>query len=287
MAAIAKSGDLANESARKAYILPNNRQEIERMRNQHEWIKASFGGLIRAPIDYRKKNQRILDSAAADGTWLCEVSTLFPPDTELVGFDIASELYQSPEHIPPNVSLVPGDLLKDLPAEWISRFDLVHQRFVFPSFSEHTVKEFISKLAQCVKPGGWIQFVEPAADENVSGPGPSAFTTLHQIAKLFMQCPNPRDVILSQLKNIGFININVHALDIVIGKFQDNREIDIRGRKSMRAALNNIPSSLEISKEDWNSLPGRFDEDLEIYRIAVRHYIIWAQRPENYNGESY
>lgn len=71
MATIAKSGDLDNESARKAYILPNNRQEIERMGNQHEWIKASFGGLIRAPIDYRKKSQRILDSAAADGIIIC------------------------------------------------------------------------------------------------------------------------------------------------------------------------------------------------------------------------
>lgn len=63
----AKSGDLSNDSARKAYILPNNRQEIERMKNQHEWIKAAFGGLIKVPIDYQKKNQRILDSAAADG----------------------------------------------------------------------------------------------------------------------------------------------------------------------------------------------------------------------------
>lgn len=107
MATAAKSGDVDNESARKAYILPSSRQEIERMKNQHEWIKASFGGLIKAPIDYQKKNQKILDSAAADGiaincvwylsfahttlgTWLCEVSTLFPPETELVGFDIAS-----------------------------------------------------------------------------------------------------------------------------------------------------------------------------------------------------
>jgi hypothetical protein len=68
MATSAKSEDgFGHESARKAYILPNNRQEIERMKNQHEWIKGSFGGLVKAPIDYQKKNQKILDSAAADG----------------------------------------------------------------------------------------------------------------------------------------------------------------------------------------------------------------------------
>lgn len=58
----------AEDAARKAYILPHNRQEIERMKNQHEWIKDSFGGLIKAPVDYERKNQKILDSATADGT---------------------------------------------------------------------------------------------------------------------------------------------------------------------------------------------------------------------------
>lgn len=57
------------EEAKKAYMLPNNRQEIERMKNQHEWIKGSFGGLIKAPIDYERKHQKILDSAAADGNF--------------------------------------------------------------------------------------------------------------------------------------------------------------------------------------------------------------------------
>ncbi|KAL7905941.1 S-adenosyl-L-methionine-dependent methyltransferase [Trichoderma velutinum] len=282
----AKSSETsAEDAARKAYILPNNQQEIERMKNQHEWMKGSFGGLIKAPIDFQRKNQKILDSATADGTWLCDVSSLFPPDAELVGFDIAPELYPPSESLPSNVSLVLGDLSQELPSQWTMHFDLVHQRFIFPSFSVAVIEKFVERLTQCVKPGGWIQFVEPAANENVSGPGPSAFATLHQIADLFMQCPNPKEVILSQLTKIGFININVQTLDIVIGKFQDNRELDIRGRKSMRAAYNNMypktsPESLSMSKEDWEALPTQFNEDLETYRTAIRHHIIWAQRPE-------
>ncbi|OTA04146.1 hypothetical protein A9Z42_0047230 [Trichoderma parareesei] len=249
MASTAESGkDATNEAARTAYILPNNRQEIERMKNQHEWIKGSFGGLIKAPIDFEAKNQKILDSAAADGTWLCDVSSLFPTETELVGFDIAAELYPPPETLPSNVSLVLGDLTKNLPAEWTANFDLVHQRFIFPSFTAVVVREILERLTDCVKPGGWIQLVEPAANENVSGPGPSAFTTLHHIASLFMKCPSPKQVILAQLAKLGFVNINVHSVDIVVGKFQDNRELDIRGRKSMRAALNNMyPMTRQVS----------------------------------------
>jgi hypothetical protein len=55
------------ENTRKAYMLPHNQSEIERMKCQHEWIKGSFGGLIKAPVDFAKKDQKILDSATADG----------------------------------------------------------------------------------------------------------------------------------------------------------------------------------------------------------------------------
>ncbi|RYP29374.1 hypothetical protein DL767_006760 [Monosporascus sp. MG133] len=272
------------EDARKAYMLPNNRQEIERMKNQHEWIKGSFGGLIKAPIDYEKKHQKVLDSATADGTWLSDVRTLFPPETELVGFDIASELYPPSELLPTNVSLLTGDLSKDLPAEWNQYFDLVHQRFVFPGFPSQTIKEFLGRLMGCVKPGGWIQLVEPCASENVSGPDPTAFAVLHQLANMCMQCPNSRDVILSKLKEGGFVNVNIQTCDIVIGKYQDNREMDVRGRKSMRDAVKNMSSiasaeKLGMPKADWDTLLDRFEADMAKYRTAVRHIIIWAQRP--------
>ena len=55
------------QESRKAYMLPHNQKEIERMKTQHEWIKASFWGLIKAPINYYKTDLRIMDSATADG----------------------------------------------------------------------------------------------------------------------------------------------------------------------------------------------------------------------------
>jgi hypothetical protein len=35
-----------------------------------------------------------------------------------------------------------------------------------------------------------------------------------------------------------------------------------------------------VPKEDWDTVPDRFNADMEKYRIALRHRIIWAQRPE-------
>lgn len=95
---------------------------------------------------------------------------------------------------------------------------------------------------KCVKPGGWIQLVEPCANENVSGPDPTAFTVLHQLANMCMKCPNSKDVILSKLKKGGFVNLNIQTVDIVLGKHQHNKELDVRGRKSMKLAVQNMMS---------------------------------------------
>jgi hypothetical protein len=55
------------EHAEQVYLLPQTHHEIERLKNQHEWIKGAFGGLIKAPISFFKQHQKILDSATADG----------------------------------------------------------------------------------------------------------------------------------------------------------------------------------------------------------------------------
>lgn len=52
---------------RKRYILPHTRDEIERMQNQHEWVKGCAKGLLKAPLDQHKRGLRVLDSATADG----------------------------------------------------------------------------------------------------------------------------------------------------------------------------------------------------------------------------
>lgn len=153
------------------------------------------------------------------------------------------ELYPPSDLLPPNVELVIGDLLTGLPDQWTQHFDLVHQRFILPGFSNEVAGSILDKLMACVKPGGWIQLVEPIAHENVSGPDPLAFITLHRLANICMKSPNPKDAILSKLKEGGFVNVNVQMLDVVIGKFQDNKELDARGRKNMRATIKNMLSA--------------------------------------------
>lgn len=55
------------EDLKKRYIVPQNSREIQRLTDQHEWVKGNMHGrLIKAPID-ESKCERVLDSATADG----------------------------------------------------------------------------------------------------------------------------------------------------------------------------------------------------------------------------
>lgn len=50
------------------YIMPDNQEEIDRLRNQHEWVKGSTGGvLLFAPLEHKGLPLKVLDSATADG----------------------------------------------------------------------------------------------------------------------------------------------------------------------------------------------------------------------------
>lgn len=52
------------------YFLKSN-EEVNRLKNQHEVIKVAMGGLVIAPVDLSSAPLRILDSATADGIYIC------------------------------------------------------------------------------------------------------------------------------------------------------------------------------------------------------------------------
>jgi hypothetical protein len=59
------------------YIMPDNSEEIDRLRNQHDWVKGSTGDrLLFAPIEQNGAPVKVLDSATADGAWLNNLDQL-------------------------------------------------------------------------------------------------------------------------------------------------------------------------------------------------------------------
>jgi hypothetical protein len=70
---------------RENYPMGNNDAEIQRLRAQHEWLKAGMDGqLIFAPIDRSQENLRILDSGTADGMSIGSPPGKIPCDLKLI-----------------------------------------------------------------------------------------------------------------------------------------------------------------------------------------------------------
>ncbi|KAJ5509900.1 hypothetical protein LT330_007205 [Penicillium expansum] len=274
------------QSLRERYILPHNVAEIERMQNQHEWVKGCADGLIKAPLDMTRNDLRVLDAATADGYWIQDAKSIMPTGTEFVGFDIAPNLFPPTEILGPNVTLSVQNLIKPFPPAWKNAFDLVHERFVISLFKEDEITQVLHNLLSCVKPGGWIQFVEPDFGTCVSQPKDktTSFQMIHRLTGHVMADNMASTKLAGRLEDAGWVNVDISVRDMVAGNSHLNPALGERGRQNMLAILNYFqsvtsPETFGLSQEEWLTLPERFSKDMDQHETAIRHYIVWAQKP--------
>lgn len=130
------------------------------------------------------------------------------------------------------MQLVVQDLAKPFPVKWQGSFDLVHQRFILPSFSDELIETVLGNLIRCVVPGGYIQIVEPDVTARVSDPRAEAFESMQKISEKVMNNPNSTPKVLVFLKEAGMIDIGLETFDMVVGDKHINREAGIQGRKN-------------------------------------------------------
>ncbi|OQE22213.1 hypothetical protein PENFLA_c013G08350 [Penicillium flavigenum] len=284
--AITTALDEKVQSLRERYILPHNVEEIERMQNQHEWVKGCADGLIKAPLDMTRKDLRVLDAATADGYWIQDAKSIMPAGTEFVGFDIAPDLFPPTQTLGPKVTLSVQNLIEPFSPAWKNAFDLVHERFVISLFKEDEIAQVLHNLLSCVKPGGWVQFVEPDFGTCVSRPKDktSAFQMIHQLTGHVMADNMASTKLAGRLEDAGWVNIGVSVRDMMAGNAHPDPALGERGRKNMLAILNYFqsvtsPETFGLSEKEWLTLPERFSQDMDQHETAIRHYIVWAQKP--------
>ncbi|KAL4949371.1 hypothetical protein BDW69DRAFT_202891 [Aspergillus filifer] len=268
------------------YFLPRNVEEAERMQNQHEWLKAGANGLVLAPVDLNRSSMRVLDAATADGYWMQDAKTVFPLDTDFVGFDNAPEGYP-PLDIKPPLNIIKQNLIEEFPAAWKNAFDFVHQRFVIPLFKDEEVPQVISNLGGCVKPGGWIQLVEMDFKTPVSEPMDSckAVQAFHKLTSSIVADPLAATKLAGRLSAAGFVNVGYRAIDMIAGSAHPDPELGQRGARNMLSILGYFqsfarPEMIGLSEGEWSELPKRFTEEMKTHKVALRVYFVWGQRPE-------
>ena len=93
------------------------------------------------------------------GYWLLDLSRSLPSSTTFVGTDIAPQLF--PSDYGKSFAFASQSITEPWPPEWNNSFDLVHQRLVLIAVSPEVARQAVHNLVNLVKPGGYIQLVEP------------------------------------------------------------------------------------------------------------------------------
>ncbi|PVH69139.1 S-adenosyl-L-methionine-dependent methyltransferase [Cadophora sp. DSE1049] len=123
------------------YLLPNDEREMERLDLQHELFKRTLDGRLHVAL--LPSTHRVLDMGTGTGIWAMEFADRNPMAV-VYGIDLSPI---QPNWVPPNCKFQIDNL--SLPWEFDVKFDFIHGRSLFHSFSDplHIFREAFRTLA--------------------------------------------------------------------------------------------------------------------------------------------
>ncbi|KAJ5382529.1 hypothetical protein N7517_000440 [Penicillium concentricum] len=274
----------SDESYKYEFDVP---EENERLAGQHQAVKLGMGKLVLAPMDISREGLRILDAGTSDGYWLKEIgpSLLHRQTCELIGTDITGERF--PEK-PEGMKLFVQNSVGPFPDSWAQSFDLVHQRFTLSGIPNY--KECVSALLGLVKPGGWIQLVEPEdISSEPNGPQVKRFANLVKIFAINSgsDLGFQNGGLESALREAGFNRVGTMVAPVSFGA--ECPEPNMR-EQTVKAYCHTASQFLNSYKRHNNDIDGMNPTGFDSYiprladelrekggYAAVR--VVWAQRP--------
>lgn len=216
------------------YVLGHNQDEIDRLQQQHGWLKDTMPELILAPIDRTREQPttQILDSGTADGIWLRDVSTQFGSSPlSCIGTDISPNLFPA-DHAAGDIQYFAQSIKDPWPTEFTGKFDLVHQRLVLACCNTHEAQVAVANLAPLARPGGWVQLMECDHSGGFSPDTAAAHPALAQFGRLVIshldtkgQCGQQGLHLQRYLKQAGLVKVTERVFDIPVGNGAKNRDL--------------------------------------------------------------
>ncbi|CEP07129.1 hypothetical protein [Parasitella parasitica] len=151
-----------------------NLQDIDRMVSQHYILRTAFDADYSAPIlslsDKQKSNKVVvLDIGCGSGTWTMEMATQFP-HAHFIGIDRQPSF---PHDIKPkNCSFKLFDISQSIVKLPFmdNSVDYIFQRDLNWDLSESTWLPLVDEFFRILKPGGWIELVEPDIETHSTSP---------------------------------------------------------------------------------------------------------------------
>lgn len=139
----------------------HHQSSSDRMTSNHFALKALFEGnvlpIIQENIDFGLNSTRVLDIGCGPGSWVMDMATEYP-NTQFVGID---KLSLFPQDIrPANVQFQLADILSGLPFE-DETFHFIQMRLFLVTFNRTQWTDALKEVGRLLKPGGFIQLIEP------------------------------------------------------------------------------------------------------------------------------
>jgi len=106
-----------------------------------------------------------------------------------------------------------------LPQEWTSKFRLVNQRLLLGGLKKDTWPKDLAEIVRVLKPGGWVQIVEPYTTINgATGPATKKLVSfmdkMRQHTGIYVECAYH---MASMMAEAGFINIKEDSRQTPLG----------------------------------------------------------------------
>jgi len=257
------------------YMLPNDRQEIDRFDLQHYLLRYVLKGNYLAPI---AKPAHILDVGCGSGRWISEMALEFN-QADLVGVDL-TPLDQEATAFPPNCHFQTGNVLEGLPFEDNS-FDFVHQRFLIFAIPHPGWPHLVKELARVTRRGGWVELIEVNLPYQHMGPD-----TEHVI-DLIMQAARQRglDPAISErlgslLSAAGLKRVGTSTQLIPVGPWSG--QIGAMAAEDIRASVQAMKPFVMLQMQtdpgEFDRLAMRVEQEVEQYHTTFTFHIAYGQR---------
>ncbi|CAG8566107.1 2585_t:CDS:2 [Ambispora gerdemannii] len=146
---------------------PDQDSEIDRAQIHHHLANAVWGNNYSAPVQEKlKKGARVLDIGCGPGTWICDMASDYKNST-FFGIDV---LPIFPTERPFNALFKIGNILHGLKFPDGS-FDFVHMSSMGLWLTQEQYETVVvPELVRLVKPGGWVEIMEPELEIYNAGP---------------------------------------------------------------------------------------------------------------------
>jgi len=281
--------------ATEDYVHGYGESEMERLRGQHDGLKAVMRSLVLAPLLLNSPGLKILDSGTADGCWLIDLlmSASVHPSARLVGTDVSSAAF--PKSRPQQVDLFEQSIMEPWPMAWKGTFDLVHQRATMPAIKASECFNAIQALVELVKPHtGWIQLVEPdmsgymTPEEALHYPALKRFTELFAVLMPALgHDPQPGPKLKGWLYEAGVTNIQEKIIDLPIGKQARDPILGEAAKRNLLAVVRGFEATTEnvprlgVTSNELSDLYRALASELDEIGGFTRWYVVYGQRNEH------